>query len=748
MENRLSLKEKTKAMAMAKWTMRKYLPFSIAYWILLFLSFIGVEIVLMTVLSTTEHNNEYVKVMQEAICYIPSTGFSFIAILYSAVISIMAFSYLHSKRSVDFFGSMPVGRRALFFSRYLAVVLLSIVPIIVFGTFGSLFSGSVEATIESAKILGILIVTILGNISCIAFISVCCGTVADVIVSYGVINIVYPVCVFICSVFPRQIIPGYYVEHINTTLFTLGCPVAAPFTAFFGSGLKLHVFWWIALSAALMAGCYFLCKLRKAETAQNAFAFSAVEIVIKFVTCFASGFGLGWLMAYIGEATNSVRAQYIWFVIGMVIGIMVVNILLHLIFHRGLSNYINSLKECGAVALTAITFLLVITTGALGFDTRIPDAEDVTEIELKTKLYEEFIIDGKDILMYSTDNEKVIEEAIKLQKQIVKNATKQKHQGLYPIISHDTYYSCEDYARDIYEESIDGIQMKYKLKDGGIIERKYCKFYGKVDVPDSFANLIEDNYSKLNAIPLKYLCGIDIYEGREEDEGMGYYLDRDDKKFHQDALRKIADALKKDGKEQTFSKKAEEYKDYIYLLTLEYEYNKNEYYPRYTSAHFYITEDCVNTLKALKETGYSNVILYSMLESNGEYESSDEISYTKSGKEIYFNVPESWNQNLEVRCMPYNQLTEKFLTSVEDNISRCEKISGSVYKYVMPEIEGHEFTRIMFYQYSKTEFNGTGVVPIAPGEENSLTTFNYKTPEMQSGIPWCEYEWTKEKKLH
>ena len=49
MENNVGLSGRKKAVALFKWSLRKNLPFSIAYWILLFLSFPMIEIFAMIV---------------------------------------------------------------------------------------------------------------------------------------------------------------------------------------------------------------------------------------------------------------------------------------------------------------------------------------------------------------------------------------------------------------------------------------------------------------------------------------------------------------------------------------------------------------------------------------------------------------------------------------------------------------------------------------------------------------------------
>lgn len=76
MENN-SLSNKSKAIALFKWTNRKYLSVSIAYWILLFLAYPLAEIFIMiTSISADGKYNYYVDRMQTYGVLIPSTLFA------------------------------------------------------------------------------------------------------------------------------------------------------------------------------------------------------------------------------------------------------------------------------------------------------------------------------------------------------------------------------------------------------------------------------------------------------------------------------------------------------------------------------------------------------------------------------------------------------------------------------------------------------------------------------------------------
>ena len=77
MENNVGLSGRKKAVALFKWSLRKNLPFSIAYWILLFLSFPMIEIFAMIVCGTQQNlgMESYIKDMKEVCEYLPAVFF-------------------------------------------------------------------------------------------------------------------------------------------------------------------------------------------------------------------------------------------------------------------------------------------------------------------------------------------------------------------------------------------------------------------------------------------------------------------------------------------------------------------------------------------------------------------------------------------------------------------------------------------------------------------------------------------------
>lgn len=723
MENNMNLTNKKKALSIYKWTLRKYLPFSIAYWILLFITFPLVELFGMIVCSSESKTagmstwEYYIDSIEDVAEVLPGTFFASVVVLFSAILAIMAFSYMHNKRAVDLFGSFPVSRRTLFFSRYFAVITACAVPVIVFGGIGALLTLKGTAMIVSMKIVGILLLEVIANVSFVALISLCCGTVADVMISYGIINIIYPIFIALCYNLPKMILPGISEGYVPNTVFTLLCPMGSPFVAIFGTGCDFHIIWWIVLSAVLMAGCYVLCKKRKAETAQNAFAFAIVEIVIKFATCFTAGVGIGWLLSYMGLDVSK-KSQYIWFVIGLVGGIMVSNVLLHLIFHRGLSKYKRSLIECGAVFVTGLAFLLIITSGAFGFDTRVPDAKNVKAVSIDFGGSQTFTINGENILEQYTSDEEIINGVVELHNQIVEKVVEKKA-GLYSIVN-SPYVAYYNWGTDV-------ITIAYKLDNGRTMRRSFDIPRTVLKVSTDLEELGAEDSQILSVIPFKYLESIDLtqYKGNGFlNSNIGYtdiWIDDVNKAKWEDVI----DALKKDIKEKGL--RTEEDVS-VYNMHLRY-YNRTG---ECVDCDIYVGEDYENTIKALEEVGYANVGYHS-LKSNyygQDFENTDKIKL-KEERTIYFEVPDSWEADAPVQCMQFRIVTEEEdweekyrFTDVDDASTKCEKVSENVWKYTLKSVENtdEEFTYdyIMFYQFGKRLTYTTSQYKVYAGEKYNM----------------------------
>ena len=479
-------------------SLRRFLPFSIAYWALLVYVYPiseGINYLQLHFMKNVVRdfggdiaNNSNIYVFE---CV-------YLAMIFATVISFMAFSYLHNKRSMDFYGSMPVSRRTQFFGRMTAVVASTIVPLIIVCLIGNgvvLFRGFEDAV--SAFLCGT--VGILGNIAFIAFIAVCCGTVGHSIVTYILISGVYPVCVLVLTLYPQMVLPGmsgfssFGEFPVSPVVLSLLSPFIAPICAY-GSGLIENVLnamissstistgttvsvfyyvWWIVFTAGLVVATYFLVKKRKSESAQSGFAFVFPSVAIKFFTSVTVGLLLGLVMAsissipYVGGEVSSV-SYIILFSIGIIIGTIISHIILHLIYHRGMSGFGKWMILYGCEALVSLIFFAIVTTGMFGYATRVPDVEDVKSVEItfSSCVDPEIKIKGKNPQIYSTSDPESIKSIIEYHSAVVQEYEKQCS-GIYTPVGN--YGNDEEYEN----YNGDGLYLRYTDKKGNQITRAY-----------------------------------------------------------------------------------------------------------------------------------------------------------------------------------------------------------------------------------------------------------------------------------
>lgn len=479
-------------------SLRRFLPFSIAYWALLVfvypvregIDYLQYEIMKNTVKGFTSDFTPYADIYVFECVYV--------AMIFATVISFIAFSYLHNKRSMDFYGSMPVSRRTQFFGRMVAVVASTLVPLIIVSLIGNGvvlfqdFGGAVNSFLCGT-------VAILGNIAFVAFIAVCCGTVGHSIVTYILISGVYPVCVLVLTLYPQMVLPGmsgfsnFGEFPVSPVVLSLLSPFIAPICAY-GSGLIKNVLnalissstistgttvsvfyyvWWIVFTAGLVVATYFLVKKRKSESAQSGFAFVFPSVAIKFFTSVTAGLLMGLILAsvstipYSTDGSGSV-AFIILFCVGIIVGTIISHIILHLIYHKGMSGFGKWMILYGCEALVSLIFFAIVTTGMFGYVTRVPDVEDVKSVEItfSSCVDPEIKIKGKNPQIYSTSDPESIKSIVEYHSAVAQEYEKQCS-GIYTPVGN--YGNDEEYEN----YNGDGLYLRYTDKKGNQITRAY-----------------------------------------------------------------------------------------------------------------------------------------------------------------------------------------------------------------------------------------------------------------------------------
>lgn len=615
-------------------SLRRFLPFSIAYWALLVYVYPiseGINYLQLHFMKNVVSDFGG-DLADNANIYVFDCVY--LAMIFATVISFMAFSYLHNKRSMDFYGSMPVSRRTQFFGRMVAVVASTIVPLIIVCLIGNgvvLFRGFEDTVV--AFFCGT--VGILGNIAFIAFIAVCCGTVGHSIVTYILISGVYPVCVLVLTLYPQMVLPGmsgfsnFGEFPVSPVVLSLLSPFIAPICAYgsglienvlnalissstISTGITVNVFyyvWWIVFTAGLVVASYFLVKKRKSETAQSGFSFVFPSIAIKLLTSVTAGLVMGMILAsvssipYVGGEVSSV-SYIILFCVGIIIGTIISHIILHLIYHKGMSGFGKWMILYGIEALVSLIFFAIVTTGMFGFVTRVPDVEDVKSVEItfKDDVDQSTKIEGKNPEIFSTSDPENIKSIIEYQSAVAQEY-EEKCSGIYTPANEYGY----DVTYDNYNGT--GLFVRYTDKNGNEITRAYDNLkivYSHTDIIGDIVGDIDIGDNKVGKAPFDRCNTLDLIIYDFEEIKDGNYTIKD-----KDVIKNIIENYNRDIDVLGLSYDIGYDEDYITIDGFIYYTTDNGDNYGY-SEDFYIDEKFKNTLKYIKSIDLGKYFEYDM----------------------------------------------------------------------------------------------------------------------------------------
>ncbi len=489
------------------WTLRRNLKLLIAYFLLLIITLPVIQVIF---LSTMPVNSDPDAPSLLTKMLYP-TAFSTVAVIFTLVSGVVIFSYLHNKRAADLFGALPVKRSVQFFARWLSAFTLSWAPAAIVTAVSAAVSPNAAA--EIFAYFGWLTLSVIANLSMIAFLAVCAGSVMDVIVSYLAISAAWPLIVIVFCLLPPAVIPGLVESDLNATLVSaltpssisyLGCYVYMPsdnYEPYFA------LLWWALFIAACLAGSALLIRRRKNECAQSSFAFAAPQIIIRVMCNFISGVIIGILFALIGSNSGNV-SQLVWFIAGAALGSFAAHVLLQLIYRHRFTGFARTLVYYFTTLAVTLMLAVFVTNGWFGCDVYVPASDEIQKVEVAMSVgyYDAY---GNYCRFYGSDkavkfdSPEDIEKTVNAHRTLVENMG-----GVYPK-PYDliTVYYVEDegYEEDLGMEQTQrkyfDFQVTYTLKNGKKVERYYS---GDINFCEEIASAFDEIFLNTDYIQ-KYL---------------------------------------------------------------------------------------------------------------------------------------------------------------------------------------------------------------------------------------------------
>lgn len=366
-----------------------------------------------------------------------------LAVLLGTVI----FSYLHNKKKIDFYHSLPITRSNLFFIKYLLGIAI-VLPIIIishfllYGIFSILLGDNIVDFKEILEAVVIDIVFFIVIYSITVFANILAGnTIIGIILSGVLLNLCSIMILVIFSlsdIFFSQVIDlGYIFDYqlkYNPIICYLGLKNNIDYVSITNINFtKINILSiYILITLIIIIINLILFKIRKSEKASVCISFKYAKTILKYLGVCIGAILVG-VIFYI--VSSSIFALYLGVILGCIILHCLVEIIYDFDFRAIFKNW-YSIIGCFVICC------LIIFSYQFDIFKRIDYVPSIDKIE------------NVDINIYNGN-----EEAKNIQSQDVIQAALELHKEYLESTIEKNKYSTEN------------IKIKYKLKNGSILVR-------------------------------------------------------------------------------------------------------------------------------------------------------------------------------------------------------------------------------------------------------------------------------------
>ena len=414
---------------------------------------------------------------------ISSAVIGFLTLIFAIIYTVQIFSYMHNKRKVDFYGSLPISRARLFLAKYGAAYLFSIVPMLVF--MGIIAIASIcTGTLLLPQVTNMYVNFIVGTLACISaygFLSACCGTTFNTVIMFIAVCACFPLSMVFVRAYIDAFFTGAYTQTFSKSFIT---NALNPISAYFGNNL----IYWLVFSAACIAFGTLLIMKRRSERAQTSFAYYIPCHIIKVIVSFLTGMFLGTMFGSLNVFGNGVGG----FVFGFILASAPTFLIVHMIFYKGLKQIVRTIPIYAGLAVVVIVGVALINLDVFGYNTYVPKSEDVKSAGIiltqhyypKDKNFSRVMSKSAEDFTSSSD----IDSIVKIHNNIINSkSTKLKSVGKFKTVwGFMLYNAFDDLSYD------DVYAITYKLNNG----RKVNRFYSAsmISLVNSMNTVYSDEY--------------------------------------------------------------------------------------------------------------------------------------------------------------------------------------------------------------------------------------------------------------
>lgn len=424
-----------------------------------------------------------------------------IMILASVLLALSGYSYLNSKKKVDFIHSMPIRREALFFSRYVSGILMYMIPLFInvllgFGV-AAANRGMCAKTVVMA--LGFLLYHLVyfmlfyGT----AILAIClCGNFVVSVLGTGVLFVYHTSVMALLQLFRRTFFQTYmsaqdkekfgfdpvgllirqihsfddmdyryYLwseESINTVSKN-----------YYSVGWKAFLIGLIGV-LAVTAIAFFLFRVRASENAGKSIVFRWAEPIIKVAITIPIGLFGGMVMREISMDTNYGMA---WYAFGAIVFFLLLSVVMEIVFRQDFKAFFKHKVSVLVSGVIIVIVTLCFRFDLTGFNHFVPKENKIESVGISFPMIEsdeyseKWLYSGAVDRYYGTYNDvEVLENCEITQKEDIEKVL---DMAKYCVSNLSFERNLEEDASEQERYEALTIQVVYRMKNGNKIYRYY-----------------------------------------------------------------------------------------------------------------------------------------------------------------------------------------------------------------------------------------------------------------------------------
>lgn len=319
-----------------------------------------------------------------------------IAVVGAIICGISGYAFLHSRKQVDFYHSLPVKRETVFFVHFVDGILIYLVPY----TIGMLLCwlitalyGVLYVPVITASLLGLLQNLMIYTI-CYLFTMLATLLTGKILINLFGVAVLFGYAPAICGLIE------VYKEAYFTTLYQYSFSFEdvmhvtkwlSPFSYTYSvvesnlmeknslSGLLSFL-----IAAAVLTGLNLLLyKLRKSEKAGTAMAFSVSEPVIRILLAVPAGLVFGMVMQQIQYNDTGISAV-LWLCFGALSGALLAHGIIESLYQFDIKKCLSHKIQLAGTVIVAMGLSLSFYFDWFGYDSYLPEKSKIESMALST----------------------------------------------------------------------------------------------------------------------------------------------------------------------------------------------------------------------------------------------------------------------------------------------------------------------------------------------------------------------------